>query len=643
MKKGVPYFPSIRLLRKHSGTFLQYLISQTLSDFGDERVKIVSKRMWLSKSLRTSRQQLDIQRFISIGLLTLLSLVIVLGCESLSTKKQPLGTEWKLKYDPDREGLRQGWFDTDHDRSDWELTTVPGNWSDAEYDGFAWYATEIKAKSFPTGYNLALVFDSVDDNAVIWLDGRLFGKQMGYGIKFFLDIGEKLADGATHQLVLRIEDTGGSGGINGAVYLEPYQDEVDLLRTEASKQAAPNAPDWVKNANIYELFVRSHGEERTFSAVVKDLDRIQALGIDLIWLMPIHPIGVKNHKFSPGSPYAVKDYYKVNPRFGSIDDFKNLVDAVHARDMHIILDMVMNHTSWDNPLIEEHPEWYSHNEEGEIVSPNDGWWDTADLNYDKPELRTWMIEMLGWWIQETDVDGFRFDVAELVPHDFWEDAKAACQKINSDVFFLAEGDKPDLHLNGHDMTYSWNIWDLVTKTAQGNATVSEIKKSYENEQYQYPGNALRMRFTENHDKQRSRSLIGDKQLNKTAWAFVALMKGNPLIYAGQEVGAKERVDIHRDGVIYWSRADRNLETAMGEILKLRKTWIKPESQFKIILANDAKKVIAYKHGPLLTFFNFSQDTFKFSAAGMDSVLFGNLILNTDSTLSLLPKSFGVIK
>ena len=176
----------------------------------------------------------------------LLALLIIIGCESLSTEKQPLNAEWKLMYDPERIGLRQGWFDMDHDRTAWETVTVPGNWSDTEYDGFAWYATEIQAKNIPTGYKLALVFDSVDDNAVIWLDGRLFGKQMGYGIKFYFDIGDKLADGAIHQLVLRIEDTGGPGGINGAVYLEPYQDEVDLLKTEASKQIAPDAPAWAK-------------------------------------------------------------------------------------------------------------------------------------------------------------------------------------------------------------------------------------------------------------------------------------------------------------------------------------------------------------------------------------------------------------
>jgi len=550
---------------------------------------------------------------------------------------------WKLKYDSDKIGLRAGWFDVNHDRSDWSDTAVPGSWEDGDYDGFAWLATTIPAHHYASGYNWALVFESVDDNAVIWLDGRLFGKQMGYGIKFYFDMGDKLRDGKAHELVLRIEDMGGPGGINGSVYLQPYIEEIELIRSEASTQVAPVAPEWAQNANIYEIFVRSHSMARSFNAVRVDLNRIKRLGIDLIWLMPIHPIGVKNHKFEVGAPYAVQDYYKINPRFGSLDDFKDLVQQTHEKDMRIILDMVLNHTAWDNPLIEEHKDWYTRDEKGEIVSPNSDWWDTADLNYDNQELRQWMIDMLVWWITETDVDGFRFDVAELVPNDFWLEAKAACQKVKPDVFFLAEGAKPELHLSGHDMTYSWNIWNLVTKAARGEAHVSQIKKSYEDEQYQYPKNALRMRFTENHDKTRSRALIGDAELNKTAWAFIALMKGNPLIYAGQEVGAKEEVDIHLDPVIYWSRADRELEKSMGEILNLRKTWITPKSSFDIILASDDKQVIAYKHGPLLAFFNFSEKDFEFSAAGMDTIVYGDLTLNEASSLMLPAKSFGVIK
>ena len=582
-------------------------------------------------------------RYIQCTTLSLCFLLILNACEPITSEKHYLESTWKLAYDPDRVGLREGWFDNDHDRSNWEQTEVPGHWADAAYDGFAWYATEIQAKNIPSGYNLALVFESIDDNAVIWLDGRLFGKQMGYNIKFYLDIGDKLSDGKGHQLVLRIEDTGGPGGIDQPVYLQPYLNEIDLLRNEASKQKAPKSPDWVQNANIYEIFVRSHSNNRNFKAIEQDLERIQALGIDLIWLMPIHPIGVKNHKGTVGSPYAVQNYYEVNPRFGTLDDFKSLVTAVHARGMHIILDMVVNHTAWDNPLIVEHPEWYTQNEAGDIVAPNADWWDTADLNYESPELRAWMLEMLVWWQKETNIDGFRFDVAELVPNDFWASAKAACQTINPDVFFLAEGAVPDLHLNGHDMTYSWNMWSGITQLAMGTADPSEVKRSYELEQYQYPQGSLRMRFTENHDKTRSHALIPDDDLNLTAWAFIALMKGNPLIYAGQEIGADVNIDILLDQRIAWSKADRSLEKTMGEILNFRKIWIKPDSPFEIIIADNDRNIMAYKHGSLLAFFNFSGTDFKFKADGVEKVLLGELDLTEEGQFILTAGKFGVVQ
>ena len=571
-------------------------------------------------------------------------ILLQIACEPITSERQHLAEQWKFKYDPENQGLLEGWFNRDIDRSDWELIEVPGNWADVEYDGYGWYHTQIQAKKYPAGSKLALVFESVDDNAIIWLDGRLIGKHEGFGEKFFVDMDHKLNDWQMHDLVVRIEDTGHGGGINNEVYLQPYVEEVDLLRSEVSTKTAPEAPEWAQNAAIYELFIRSHSSARSFAAVEEDLDRIQDLGIDIIWFMPVHPIGVERHKEDPGSPYAVRDYYTVNSRFGTLEEFGSLVNAIHERGMYVILDMVLNHTAWDNELIESNPDWYTRNADGEMTHPaHTDWTDVADLDYDVDAVQQYMIDMLVWWVQEQNVDGFRFDVAELVPYDFWVKAKQACQKVKPDVFFLAEGDKPELHLNGHDMTYSWNIWQTVIDVARGEEKVSALKESYEHEAYQYPENALRMRFTENHDKIRSHANIGDKELNETAWAFIALMDGNPLIYAGQEIGARRRADILKDPVIYWSRADRVLERTMGEILALRKQWISADSDFEIVLANDEKQVIAYKHGPLLSFFNFSNQDFEFSATGMDSILYGELEMSSDNKLTLAAKSYGVIK
>jgi len=581
----------------------------------------------------------------SIPILTLLALFIVTGCEKISTQMQPLDGVWLLKYDSAKVGLKDGWFDNEHDRSGWQETRVPGHWGDHDYDGFAWYATELSAKNTPAGYNLALVFDMVDDNAVVWLDGRLFGNHVGYGIKFFYDIGDRINDGKTHKLVIRIEDTGGPGGIPGAVYLQPYIHEVDLLRNEASKKTAPAAPTWVKEAAIYEVFVRNHTKEGTFKALEADLDRIKELGVDILWLMPIHPIGEKNRKGSVGSPYSVKDYYQVHPDLGSLEDFKSLVTAVHERGMHIILDFVLNHTAWDNPLMDQHPDWYSQDHNGAIIPPNTDWSDVADLNYDSPQLRAYMLKMLQWWITETDIDGYRFDVAELVPNDFWAAAKTACQEVKDDVFFLAEGKEPELHLHGHDMTYSWNIWEGLTNIAAGSALPSQLKKSYEMEAFQYPKGALRMRFSENHDKTPSSILFKEKALNKTAWAFVALMDGNPLIYAGQEMGNRQvpQPALFEKMPLKWDRRQGDIASMMSELLALRKQHLKHDSAFTFVIADDERNILAYKHGPLLNFFNFSDKPFKFSAKGMDQVLHGGLQLDADSTLTLPAWQYGVIR
>lgn len=575
--------------------------------------------------------------------LTVVFLVISMnGCDKLMSEKMSLDGTWQFKYDPQNQGISEGWFQSDLNRNDWQAETVPGEWDDAGYDGLAWYATTFKYGKLAAGYNLALVFESVDDNAIVWLNGQQIAEHHGWGQLFFVDISEIYRSDSLNHLVARIEDLGGPGGINKNVYLKPYTSLADLYATPVSRKVAPPSPDWAKNALVYEVFVRSHSQAGTFEALKADLPRIKDLGVDILWLMPIHPVGQARSKGSYGSPYAVADYYGVNPRMGTLAEFKSLVASAHELGMQLILDFVLNHSAWDNTLISQHPEWYTHNEAGEIVSPNSDWYDVADFDYDQAGLRDYMIDMLTWWLTETDVDGFRFDVAELVPNNFWAAAKSACQRVKSDVFFLAEGAVPELHLNGHDMTYSWNVWDYLTQVAQGKAKVSQLRQSIEMEAYQYPRGALRMRFTENHDKPRSRTYIGDADLNLTAWAFVALMPGNPLIYAGQEIGETIQPTLFEKDVVNWSLGDAGLSERMAELIRLRKKYIQPHSAFEIFLADDAKQVIAYKHGEMVAFFNFSHEPFRFSAKGMQTILAGGLSETADG-LILQPKQFGVIQ
>jgi glycosidase len=185
------------------------------------------------------------------------------------------------------------------------------------------------------------------------------------------------------------------------------------------KPSLRQSADWVRNAVIYEVYLRSFSREGTFRGLEKRLPELKDLGVTVIWLMPIHPVGELKRKGHLGSPYAVRDYYAVNPEFGTLEDFRSLVRSVHNTGMHIIIDLVINHTAWDNPLITEHPDWYTHDEKREIVSPNKDWTDVADLDYSRQGLRDYMTGMMVYWVRDIGIDGYRCDVAELLPTDFW--------------------------------------------------------------------------------------------------------------------------------------------------------------------------------------------------------------------------------
>ena len=214
--------------------------------------------------------------------------------------------------------------------------------------------------------------------------------------------------------------------------------------------------EWSKNASIYEVNIRQFTPEGTFNAFAGHLPRLKELGVDILWLMPVHPIGEKNRKGSLGSYYSVKDYYGINPEFGTKEDFQNLVNKIHEMEMYVIIDWVANHSAWDNELIEKHPEWYTQNENGEIVAPVDDWTDVADFNFEIPEMQDYMIGALKYWVTDFNIDGYRCDVAGMVPFEFWNKARYELDKIKP-VFMLAEASEAELHEYAFDMTYSWDM------------------------------------------------------------------------------------------------------------------------------------------------------------------------------------------
>ena len=309
--------------------------------------------------------------------------------------------------------------------------------------------------------------------------------------------------------------------------------------------------DWSKNATIYEVNIRQFSKEGTFKAFEKDIPRLKKLGIDIVWIMPVSPIGVKNRKEPLGSYYSVKDYKGINPEFGTMDDFKHMVSAIHHSRLKVILDWVPNHTSWDNDLVTTHPEYYLKDSVGKFVSAFD-WTDVIRLDYANPELRKYMINTMKWWISETDIDGFRCDVAHMIPTDFWDQLRPELEALKP-VFMLAEADIPAQHQKGYDMSYDWKFFHTMNDIAAGKKSANAIMKHFNWVDSVYPANSYLMEFTSNHDEN-SWNGTEYERLGKGTQTFAVLsatLQGMPLIYNGQESGFNHRLKFFEKDPIDW--------------------------------------------------------------------------------------------
>lgn len=249
-------------------------------------------------------------------------------------------------------------------------------------------------------------------------------------------------------------------------------------------------PEWSKNATIYQINTRQFSEEGNFKAAEKKLPKLKELGIDIIWLMPIHEIGEENRKGSLGIPYAVKDYYSVNPEFGSLEDLKAFVNKAHELNMYVILDWVANHTAWDNNLVTEHPEWYERDYKGDFrPTPWLDWSDIIDLDYSNPELRKYMTEAMKYWVKEAHIDGYRCNVAGFVPIEFRNNFRKELDAIKP-VFMLAELESRDLHAAAFNMTYAWSRNESMHKICTGQADVNALYVYYTWNESAYPENSI---------------------------------------------------------------------------------------------------------------------------------------------------------
>jgi glycosidase len=302
-----------------------------------------------------------------------------------------------------------------------------------------------------------------------------------------------------------------------------------------ARGAARQSPEWLRDAVVYEIFPRAFSKEGDFRGIIPQLDRLKALGVNVIWLMPIHPVGRLKAKGTLGSPYAVRDYDAVNPEYGKPDDLKRLVTAAHQRGMKVFIDIVINHTAWDSVLMKKHPDWFTRDASGKIIAPNPDWVDVADLDWSKPALREYMKGMLVRWLREYQLDGFRCDYASGVPTDFWNAVRPELDKVRPGLAFLAESDDPELLHSAFDIDYAWDFYHAMSDALAGRKPASEVRAVWERAEARYPHGALRLRFSDNHDQFRTTGAAG-LPAAMAASAVMFTLDGVPLLYNGMEVG-----------------------------------------------------------------------------------------------------------
>ncbi|MBN1790703.1 MAG: alpha-amylase [Bacteroidales bacterium] len=308
------------------------------------------------------------------------------------------------------------------------------------------------------------------------------------------------------------------------------------------------------SAVIYEVNIRQITPEGTFKAFTEQhIDRLSRLGVDVLWFMPTYPISVKNRKGTLGSYYSVADYKGVNPEFGSLDDLKELVRKAHDKGMLVIFDWVANHSGWDNAWIKDHPEWYTQNENGEIIAPVPDWSDVADLNYSNPELRKAMIDALEYWIKEVGIDGYRCDAAAMAPTDFWKKALLSLDSIRP-LIKLAEAWEPELMANGFDAAYGWEFHHLLNDIAKGSKKFSEIESYLAKSDTLYAPDDMLMNFITNHDENSWAGTEYEKMGKHVAGFAVItyLMPGIPMLYTGQEAGLNKRLRFFEKDTVTWN-------------------------------------------------------------------------------------------
>ncbi len=423
---------------------------------------------------------------------------------------------------------------------------------------------------------------------------------------------------------------------------------LTVLFTDTSfaqtKSSGPSVhPAWSGQSNIYEVNVRQYTPEGTFKAFEKSLPRLKKMGVQILWFMPITPIGIEGRKADTtqlGSYYSVRDYKAINPEFGTMKDWKHLVNLAHSMGFKVITDWVANHSSPDNVWVTRHPDFYARDSAGNIVIPFD-WTDTRKLNYNNRELRDSMIEAMEWWVKQSNIDGFRCDYAEGPPADFWRECIDSLKKIKH-VFMLAEGDKPYLHKAGFDETYAWNIMWATVDVAQGKKSLAYLDSVLNNNFESYPTNAYKLYFTTDHDENSWNGTEFEKYGNayKAFAVFTQTMyESVPLVYSGQESANKKRLKFFTKDSIDWD--NYTLAPFYSTLLHLRKEdpALAADAAYKKIATGNDVAIFAYARTKgshkVITILNLSNEPQRFTID--DKIINGsplNIFLGIKEKLSI---------
>ncbi len=371
--------------------------------------------------------------------------------------------------------------------------------------------------------------------------------------------------------------------------------EVATKNDTAQTAVAVTMPDWALQSNIYEVNVRQYTKEGTFNAFAAALPRLKEMGVQILWFMPITPISVIDRKGKLGSYYAVQDYKAINPEFGTMQDWKNLVAKAHGLGFKVITDWVPNHTGADNGWLTRHPDFFTKDSTGKPIPAFD-WTDTRDLNYNNKEMRDSMIAAMKFWITESDIDGFRCDVAGEVPDDFWKDCIAELKKMKN-VFMLAEGDKGSLHRDGFNVSYPWDMFSTLKKIAAGKTNALAIDTVLKRQDSTFPAGAIRMYFTSNHDENSwNKADYGTMPGAEHApfAVFTQTMRNSiPLIYSGQEEPVMDSISFFYKNPIRFGKYGRAKFYKTLLTLRANNPALAADASFKKVSVGDDKALYAY--------------------------------------------------